>query len=147
MRSYKFVIAKAGFILLFAGISMIQVFSFPGQFSHMRRVNGISLLIEISLTLLVGLWLLCGQVALFALWKIVGEIKADRFFAAQSLGWIDRLVLALKAGCVFPVVIFALLAPQADDPGFFVLLTVVTLFLVVLASVTTLLREQIHSKI
>lgn len=147
MSEFRFLVARGGFVLLFLGLTLLQLLSFPGQFQHMRRVEGISLILEISLTVLVGLWLFCGQFAIVSLWKIVGEIKVGQFFGTQSLKWIDRLIYAQKTACVIPVLLFALLAPQADDPGFFVLLAVVTLFLVVLATVSTLLREQINSKI
>ncbi len=147
MRDFRFITARGGFVLLFLGLTLLQLLSFPGQFQHMRRTQGLSLVFEITLTVVVGIWLLCGQCALVALWKIVGEMKVDRFLEEQSLLWIDRLLLALKAACVIPFILFVMLVPQADDPGFFVLLTVVTLFLFVLATVTTLLREQIHSKI
>ncbi len=146
MQRYRFLIARSGFALLFLGITLIQLFSFPGQFAHMRREQGTSLILEITLTFLVGVWLMCGQLALAALWKITGEMEGGQFFGPRSLLWIDRLLIALKAACLFPVMLFALLVPQADDPGFFVLLSVVILFLLVLTSVASLLRDQIKSK-
>lgn len=146
MRDFRFIAARGGFVLLFLGLTLLQLFSFPGQFQHMRRTQGLSLVFEIALTLVVGLWLLCGQSALFTLWKIVGEMQADRFFGEQSLLWIDRLLLALKAACVIPCILFVMLVPQADDPGFFVMLTILTLFLFTLATVASLLRDQIKSK-
>ena len=146
MRNFRFIAARGGFALLFLGLTLLQLLSFPGQFQHMRRTQGISLVFEIALTLVVGLWLLCGQLALFTLWKIVGEMKADRFFGEQSLLWIDRLLLALKTACVIPCLLFVMLVPQADDPGFFVMLTIVTLFLFTLATVASLLQDQIKSK-
>ena len=146
MRDFRFIAARVGFVLLFLGLTLLQLLSFPGQFQHMRRTQGISLVFEIALTLVVGLWLLCGQLALFTLWKIVGEMKADRFFGEQSLLWIDRLLLALKAACVIPCILFVMLVPQADDPGFFVMLTIVTLFLFTLATIASLLKDQIKSK-
>jgi len=146
VRDFRFIAARVGFVLLFLGLTLLQLLSFPGQFQHMRRTQGISLVFEIALTLVVGLWLLCGQTALFTLWKIVGEMKADRFFGEQNLLWIDRLLLALKAACVIPCIRFVMLVPQADDPGFFVMLTIVTLFLFTLATVASLLQDQIKSK-
>ena len=146
MRDFRFIAARGGFVLLFLGLTLLQLLSFPGQFQHMRRTQGLSLVFEIALTVVVGIWLLCGQCALVALWKIVGEMKVDRFLEEQSLLWIDRLLLALKAACVIPFILFVMLVPQADDPGFFVMLMIVTLFLFTLASVTSLLRDQITSK-
>ena len=147
MRDFRFIAARGGFALLFLGLTLLQLLSFPGQFQHMRRTQGISLVFEIALTLVVGLWLLCGQFALFTLWKSVGEMKADRFFGEQSLLWIDRLLSALKAACVIPFILFVMLVPQADDPGFFVMLTIVTLFIFSLTAMTSLLKDQIVSKV
>ncbi len=143
----RFIFAKAGFLVLFLGLTMVQFFSFPGQFQHMRRTQGISLFIELSLTLVVGLWLLCGQVALYCLWQIVVNMQRDRFYTMENLNWIKRLLLTFKVASVIPAVLFLMLLPQADDPGFFVMLTIVTLFVFSLTSTTSLLKDQIASKV
>ena len=113
----------------------------------MRRTQGLSLLFEVLLTLLVGFWLLCGQFALVCLWRIVGTMKADQFYSRSNLLWIERLVLAFKCASVVPVILFMMLIPQADDPGFFVMLSIATLFIFSLTAVTSLLKDQIESKI
>lgn len=131
-------------MLLFLGLTMLQLFSFPGQFQHMRRMQGLSLAFEIALTLIVGLWLLCGQIALIALWKIVGEMKGHSFYSGKSLKWMERLLLAFKTATVIPICLFLMIAPQADDPGFLVVLSIVTLFIFSLTTVTSLLKDQIE---
>lgn len=147
MRDFRFMAARGGFILLFLGLTLLQLFSFPGQFQHMRRTQGLSLLFEVSLTLLVGFWLLCGQFALVCLWHIVGAMKSGQFYSESNLLWIERLVLAFKCASVVPVILFLMLIPQADDPGFFVMLSIVTLFLFSLTAMASLLKDQIASKI
>ena len=144
MRDLRFIAARGGFVLLFLGLTLLQLFSFPGQFQHMRRTQGLSLVFEITLTLVVGLWLLCGQFALFALWKIVGEMKGDTFYSQKNLIWIERLLLAFKAASVIPFGLFLMIAPQADDPGFLVVLSIVTLFIFSLTATTSLLKSQIE---
>lgn len=146
MIELRFTIAKAGFLLLFIGLTMVQFFSFPGQFQHMRKTQGTSLLLEVVLTIVVGLWLLCGQFALFCLWQIVESMRRSRFFSNGTLNWIERLLLSFKMASAIPVLLFLLLIPQADDPGFFVLLTVVTLFIFSLTATTSLVRDQIKTK-
>jgi len=84
MKELRFTVAKAGFLLLFIGLTMVQFLSFPGQFEHMRKTQGISLLLEVALTIIVGLWLLCGQIALFCLWKIVDSMRLGRFLHCLS---------------------------------------------------------------
>ena len=110
----------------------------------MRRTQGLSLVFEIALTLVVGLWLLCGQLALFTLWKIVGEMKRHSFYSEDSLMWIERLLLAFKTASAIPVVLFFMIAPQAEDPGFLVLLSIVTLFIFSLTAMTSLIKDQIE---
>ena len=144
MRDFRFIAARGGFVLLFLGLTLLQLLSFPGQFQHMRRTQGLSLVFEVALTLIVGLWLLCGQFALVTLWKIVGEMKGHRFYSEESLMWIERLLLAFKTASVIPVVLFFMIAPQADDPGFLVLLSIVTLFIFSLAAMTSLIKDQIE---
>ncbi len=56
MHQYRFIVARAGFVLLFLGITFIQVLSFPGQFAHLGKTHGFSLAFEVALTLVVGLW-------------------------------------------------------------------------------------------
>lgn len=147
MIKIKFFFVKLILATLFLGLTMLQVFSFPGQFRNMRRTQDIDLVFEIALTLLFGLWLLCGQMALIYLWRIVGFMKYSNFFSVPTLKWLNRLVLAFWIACAIPVILFTLIAPQADDPGFLVLLFVVTLFLFSLTAITSLLRDQIKGKI
>ena len=147
MSEKRFVVAKAGFLFLFLGLTLVQILSFPGQFQHMRRTQGMSLLIEVALTIVVGLWILCGQVALFFLWQIVESMRRNRFYSTENLNWIARLLISFKVASVIPVVLFLILIPQADDPGIFVMLTNVALFIFSLTVTTSLFKDQIASKI
>ena len=147
MRDFRFLAARGGFVLLFLGLTLLQLFSFPGQFEHMRQTQGLSLVFEVALTLIVGLWLLCGQFALFVLWKIVGEMRDDTFYSQKNLAWIERLLLAFKTASAIPIALFVMIAPQADDPGFLVMLSIVTLFVFSLTATTSLLADQIEMKV
>ena len=147
MSEKRFIVAKAGFLFLFLGLTLVQILSFPGQFQHMRRTQGMSLLIEVALTIVVGLWILCGQVALFFLWQIVESMRRNRFYSTENLNWIARLLISFKVASVIPVVLFLILIPQADDPGIFVMLTIVALFIFSLTVTTSLFKDQIASKI
>jgi hypothetical protein len=106
-----------------------------------------SLLIEVALTIVVGIWILCGQIALYCLWQIVESMRCNRFYSAENLNWIARLLMSFKVASVIPAVLSLMLVPQADDPGFFVMLTIVALFIFSLTATTSLLKDQIASKI
>jgi hypothetical protein len=142
----KFLLAKVALIGLFTIVTVLQVFSFPGQFAHMGRINGWKLILEVALTLLVALLFLCAQVAIFSLGKLVKHIESGTFYTTNSYTWMNRLVLALKAAVAFPIILILIIAPQADDPGVMVMLTAITLFIFTIFIVSSLLRDQIQSK-
>ena len=142
----KFLLAKVALIGLFTIVTVLQVFSFPGQFAHMGRINGWKLIMELALTLLVALLFLCAQVAIFSLGKLVKHMESGSFYSTNSYTWMNRLVLALKAAVAFPIILILIIAPQADDPGVMVMLTAITLFIFTIFIVSSLLRDQIQSK-
>ncbi|NBO47247.1 MAG: DUF2975 domain-containing protein [Actinobacteria bacterium] len=143
MKTFRFLAARLALLLLFLMITVLQLFSFPGQFAHMRRVHGSALALEIVLTILVGCLFLAAQFALFSLWKLVSHMELETFFSPDAAPWLDKLVAALKFACIFPVALIFIVAPQADDPGALVLLTAVTLFVVTVYLLGSLLHDQV----
>lgn len=142
----KFLLAKVALIGLFTIVTVLQVFSFPGQFAHMGRINGWKLILELALTLLVALLFLCAQVAIFSLGKLIKHMESGTFYTTNSYTWMNRLVLALKSAVLFPLMLIIVIAPQADDPGVMVMLTAITLFVFAVFTLTSLLRDQLQSQ-
>jgi hypothetical protein len=126
---------------------MLQVLSFPGQISHTRNKNSWNLVFEITLLVLVVLWILSAQIALINLWKIVALMEKEEFFSHKCIHLINNVLRCFEGAIAVPIAIFMLLAPQADDPGFFVLLIAVTLFIATLYIFARLLRDQFMQKV
>ncbi|MFM8673326.1 MAG: hypothetical protein ACKODD_08540, partial [Candidatus Nanopelagicus sp.] len=108
--NFKILYARSSIILLFSIVTMLQIFSFPGQFAHMRRVGSIELLFEIWLTLLLAIWLFAAQFALLCLWKIVGQISLNSIYSNSALKWLDRLVQAFKYALITAITVFISIA-------------------------------------
>ena len=142
----KILLARLSLAALFLMVTVLQVFSFPGQFAHMRRASGISLLLEILLTVLVAALFLCAQIAIFSLSKIVSHIHSNTFYSSNSYIWMNRFVSALKIATLFPISLIFIIAPQADDPGVLVMLMAITFFVLTSFVISALLRDQIQSK-
>lgn len=142
----RFAISRVSLLLLFSIITMLQIFSFPGQFAHIRRVHGISRFTEIALTLSAGSLFVCGQVAIFALLKLVTYMEKREFFSDSAFTWMNAFVTSTQVAIIFPLIIFLIVAPQADDPGALVMLAAVTLFLIALSVVASLIRDQIQDR-
>jgi hypothetical protein len=143
----KFTIARVAITLLFLIVTMLQLLSFPGQITHMRDKNSWGLVFEISLLILVVSWMLSAQIALINIWKIISHMKRETFFTTPCIALINNLLKCFAGAITIAVSLFALLAPQADDPGFFVLLTAVTLFISTLYILVRLLRDQLVHKV
>ena len=144
--NFKILYARCSIILLVAIVTMLQIFSFPGQFAHMRRVGSIALLFEIWLTLLLAIWLFTAQFALLCLWKIVKQISLNSIYSNSAQKWLDRLVQAFKYALITAITVFISISLQADDPGAPVMLIALTLFISTLFIATSLLRDQLRSK-
>ncbi len=125
---------------------MLQLFSFPGQFAHMRKLGKIELIFEIWLVLLVGIWLLSAQFGLLCLWKILAQIKSKTLFDPISILWLSRLVKTFKYALFVGIALLLTIALQADDPGAPVLLTALTLFISTLYISSSLLLDQVKLK-
>jgi hypothetical protein len=143
----KFTIARVAITLLFLIVTMLQLLSFPGQITHMRDKNSWGLVFEISLLILVVSWMLSAQIALINIWKIISHMKRETFFTTPCIALINNLLKCFAGAITIAVSLFALLAPQADDSGFFVLLTAVTLFISTLYILVRLLRDQLVHKV
>lgn len=143
----KYRLTRATFALLFLIVTVLQLFSFPGQFAHIRKVEGFSLLFELALTITVGALFLSAQVIIFSIFKLINFMEKGHFYTHNSFKWIKRIVSTLKIAQLIPLALILLIAPQADDPGVLVMLTAITLFLFSLFQISALMRDQIAIKV
>ena len=122
---------------LFFLFTVLQVFSFPGQFAYMAKTSPNDASLRWPLTFLVGFMFLCAQVVIVSVWKLLNFIKTDQIFTSQSLIHFDRIIYSIGAASLFPIGMLVFLFFEADDPGLpMVIVTFLTalgaLFLIVL---------------
>ena len=139
--------ARLSILALFIIITVLQLFSFPGQFNYMRQQDSIELFLQIALTSLVALWLFAAQYALISIWKILNYMQKNEFFTVECFSWVTRIVATFNFASAVPVGLIVLIAPQSDDPGVLVMLLAILMFLLTLAVVMSLFRDQIQTKL
>lgn len=144
---WKYIFARTMVAGLFLVVSVLQLFSFPGQLHFSRKEGDISLTIQIFLTIFLGSWMFAVQFGLISLWKLLNYMQSGNFFTASSFQWMVRLVNALKYAACIPLGLILIIAPQADDPGIMVVLMTLLLFSMSLAVLASLLRDQIKTKL
>ncbi|MFJ6673190.1 DUF2975 domain-containing protein [Actinosynnema sp. NPDC091369] len=144
-------------VLMFGVLLLFQVMSLPGQFRHMAQESPDLAHLRWPLTAVTVFWVLCVQVVIVAIWKLLTLVKKDRIFSEASLKWVDAIVWAIAAGWVVYQVVFLVVGFNADDPGvplvMFLLsigITVVGLLMVVMRALlrqATTLRTDMESVI
>lgn len=131
-------------VALFAVVVLLQVFSFPGQFAAMARVDADLAWLRWPLTAVAAGTLLGFEVVLVATWKLLGLVERDAIFTVDALRWVDLVVRATAAGGAVFAAGFVLVALNATDPGVPLLLFVVLLGIVVVELVVLVLRSLLR---
>jgi hypothetical protein len=131
-------------VALFGVVLVLQLFSFPGQFAYMARVDSELAWLRWPLTLVAGGTLLGFEVVLVATWKLLGMVERDRIFTPDALRWVDVIVRATAGGGAVFAAGFLLVGINATDPGLPLLLFVVLLGIVVVELVVLVLRSLLR---
>jgi hypothetical protein len=146
MSTYRVVAALRVFLVaLFAVLVMFQTFSLPGQFASMARESPDMAYLRWPMTAVAVFWVLCVQVVVVAVWKLLTLVRKDRIFTDASMVWVDAIVWAIAAGWVVLVGVFLFVGFNAEDPGLplmlFFLLTLVTVVGLLVLVLRALLRQ------
>lgn len=136
---------QAALVVLFAVLVVLQTLSFPGQFAHMAKEEPATAEWRWPLTVLFAYWLLCVQVVIVCIWKLLGFVKRDRIFSSVSMVWVNTILGAVAAAWIVLVGVFVSVVAVADDPGapllLFLVLTGVTVVGLLMVVMRALLRQ------
>ena len=146
-------------VLVFVGLVVAQVMSFPGEFIHSPADDPW----RWPMLIFWELQALCVQIVIVCTWQLLTLVRRDRIFTAGSLRWVDVIawtffaawmVLVVMAGSA---VLYIYFTPELRDPGppavfigITMLAAVFVLLIVVLRDLlrqATLLREDLEGVI
>lgn len=137
-------------VLLFAGLVVAQVMSLPGQFSHMAAQNPERGFIPWLLLILAILEVVCFQVVIVSIWRLLALVRSDRIFSEEAFVWVDAIVWAMAAGWVLLAGVSAYLVaviyftPALRDPGVPILLFGMVLIGAVLVLTVVVMRALLR---
>ncbi len=115
-------------VLLFAGLAGAEFFSVPGQFSHMAREAPELGYVPWVLLAFSLLELLCLQIVIVCIWRLLGMVKTDRIFSAGAFAWVDGILWTMAAAWLLLIGLFVFIStflyftPELRDPGLPILL-------------------------
>ncbi len=104
-------------VALFGVLVVLEVMSLPGQWAHMAEENPEHADLRWPLTAVSIFWVLCTQVVVVCIWRLLDLVRDDRIFTEASLRWVDAIVWAIGAGWTVLVGVFLVVGFNADDPG------------------------------
>lgn len=135
---------------LFAFLLLMQVMSFPGEFSDDPRDSPQSAGISILLLVVGELGALCLQVVIVCTWQLLTLVARDRIFSPASMGWVNGILGAFLAGWLLLtgtaayLTAFIFFTPEERDPGVPVVLFGIVLIATVLLLLMVVLRALLR---
>ena len=135
---------KAGLVLLFGVLVLFQTMSLPGQFAYMAREDPEMAYLRWPATAVTVFWLLCVQVVIVAIWKLLTLVRRERIFSTDSMAWVNVIVWAIAAGWVSLVGVFLYVGFNAQDPALPLILFLAVVGVSVLGLLVVVLRALLR---
>jgi hypothetical protein len=124
---------------------LMQVMSIPGQFAHMAEQEPELAYLQWPLTTWGIAVLLCAQVVVVSIWRLLTLVDDGRIFSEESFRWVDAVLTAMLAAWLLLGGLSLFVLVQADDPGEGVALLAVdlaaTVVLLLMVVMRALLRQ------
>lgn len=102
---------------LFAVLLVFQFLSFPGQFAYMAQQSPDQAYLRWPLTAVAAFLILCAEVVIVSIWRLLGLVQHDRIFSVAAFVWVAAIVWAIAAGWVVLVGVIGFFAYHAEEPG------------------------------
>ncbi|HUR72833.1 MAG TPA: DUF2975 domain-containing protein, partial [Sporichthya sp.] len=132
-------------VVMFGVLVVMETLSLPGQFRYMAEEHPENAELRWPLTAASVFLVICVQVVIVAIWKLLRRVERDRIFSPESFAWVDAIVWAVAAAWTVLVGLCVLVAFQADDPGgplaLFLLTVGVTVVGLLMVVMRALLRQ------
>lgn len=133
-------------VLVFLGLLVAQVASFPGEFMHSPADD----LWRWPMLIFWELQALCVQVVIVCTWRLLTLVRRDRIFTAASLRWVDVIAWTFLAAWVLlgamvgSMVLYIYFTPELRDPGAPAVLIGITLIAAVFVLLVAVLRDLLR---
>ncbi len=135
---------RVGLVILFGLLLVLQTLSFPGQFAYRAAQFPDQAWLRWPLTAFAAIEILCLQVILVSVWRLLGMIGKDRIFTEAALRWVDVIITAFGVGWLLAAGGALWAVWGADDPGTPILLLTLLAFGAAFGLVIVVMRELLR---
>ena len=130
--------------LLFGILVVFQTLSLPGQFRFMAEQSPDLAYLRWPLTAASVFWLLCIQVVIVCVWKLLTLVANDRIFTTESMVWVNATVGSIVAAWVVLAGAFFYVVPRSDDPALPFLIVLVLVGVAVVGLLMVVMRSLLE---
>lgn len=140
-------------VLVFAGLVVAQLMSLPGEFMQQAREAPRLGAVPWILLVFSILEVVCVQIVLVCVWRLLTLIRADRIFSEKAFVWVDLMTWTISAAWLMQFAVSAflmtvfLVTPELRDPGNGIVLTGMVLTGGVVVLVVVVLRALLHQAV
>ena len=127
LTTQKVVLALRGLLVLaFAAMVVLQVTSVPGTLAYNAEQSDDPFW-HYPLLVVLELELVCGQVIVVAVFKLLGMVQQDRIFSDASFRWVDVILGSMALAWLVWAGLAAFVFATSDDPGLPLLMGIILL--------------------
>jgi hypothetical protein len=131
-------------VLLFGVLVVFQTLSIPGQYMSMSDSPPSRAVGNVVLLVIGEFWVLCVEVVIVSVLRLLSLVRADRIFTDAALVWVNAITAAIGAAWLVLVAALVWVGLHADDPGMPMVLFAATLGVTVIGLVVLVLRTLLR---
>lgn len=104
-------------VLAFVAVLVLQLLSIPGELAQAVEEEPRFSTERWVLLVVAEVELVCVQVVVVAMWRLLGMVQADRIFSQDAFRWVDLVLGAIAVAWVVWAGLGIIVLATSDDPG------------------------------
>lgn len=117
LTTHRVVFVLRGLLVLaFLAMVVLQVMSVPGTLAY-NAERSEDPFWHYPLLVVLEAELVCVQVVIVAIWKLLGMVRNDRIFSDAAFRWVDLIIATIGVAWLVWAGLGAFVAFTSDDPG------------------------------
>ncbi|GAA0811182.1 DUF2975 domain-containing protein [Spirilliplanes yamanashiensis] len=137
-------VLKVFLVLLFVILVGFQAAWLPGEFARLAERSADFAGVRLLMTAGSIAGLLCVQVVIVSIWRLLTLVANDTIFSDASLGWVNAIVWAIGAAWVMLLGVFLTVVIRWPDPGLPLLLFLALVGVAVLGLLMVVMRALLR---
>ena len=130
-------------VLAFLAMVVLQVMSVPGTLAYNAEQSRDPFW-HYPLLAVLEVELVCVQVVIVAIWKLLGMVRNDQIFSDAAFRWVDLIIGAMAVAWLVWAGLAAFVSLTSDDPGLPLMMAIMLLVGAVIGMLMVVMRALLR---